>query len=76
VVGIAIEARNLDVLRESIIRASQDEKKAGKKPAQGSTTKSEELMDYVLDICMNVVQERGLRNEVCSFPFRLLNMRS
>ena len=66
VVGIAIEARNLDVLRSSILRASQDEKKSssGKKPATGASTKSEELMDYVLDICMNVVQERGLRNEV------------
>jgi 26S proteasome regulatory subunit N2 len=64
VVGIAIEARNLDVLREAIIRASQDEKKAGKKAAQ-MPAKSEELMEYVLDICMNVVQERGLRNEVC-----------
>ncbi|KAH4297643.1 26S proteasome regulatory subunit RPN2 [Parastagonospora nodorum] len=73
VVGIAIEARNLDVLRESIIRASQDEKKAGKKPAQGSTTKSEELMDYVLDICMNVVQERGLRNEILRLILDLLN---
>lgn len=65
VVGIAIEARNLEVLRASILRASQDEKKkSGKKPASGASTKSEELMDYVLDICMNVVQERGLRNEV------------
>lgn len=64
VVGIAIEARNLDVLRESIIRASQDEKKQGKKPLQASSPQSEELMEYVLDICMNVVQERGLRNEV------------
>jgi 26S proteasome regulatory subunit N2 len=64
VVGIAIEARNLDVLRESIIRASQDEKKHGKKPVQSVADKSEDLMDYVLDICMNVVQERGLRNEV------------
>jgi 26S proteasome regulatory subunit N2 len=63
VVGIAIEARNLDVLREAIIRASQDEKKAGKKAAQ-TPAKSEELMEYVLNICMNVVQERGLRNEV------------
>lgn len=68
VVGIAIEARNLDVLKESILRASQDEKKQGKKPAQGTASKSEELMDYVLDICMNVVQERGLRNEVCFCP--------
>ncbi|KAL5115961.1 proteasome regulatory particle base subunit [Pleosporales sp. CAS-2024a] len=73
VVGIAIEARNLDVLREAIIRASQDEKKAGKKPAQGSSTKSEELMDYVLDICMNVVQERGLRNEILRLILDLLN---
>lgn len=64
VVGIAIEARNLDVLKESIIRASQDEKKKGKKPVQNSSSQSEELMEYVLDICMNVVQERGLRNEV------------
>lgn len=65
VVGIAIEARNLDVLRETILRASQDEKRRGKKAATAATGKSEELMEYVLDICMNVVQERGLRNEVC-----------
>lgn len=64
VVGIAIEARNLEVLRETFLRASQTDKKQGKKPANGSVTRSEELMEYVLDICMNVVQERGLRNEV------------
>jgi 26S proteasome regulatory subunit N2 len=72
VVGIAIEARNLDVLRESIIRASQDEKKGGKKPAQPSV-QSEDLMEYVLDICMNVVQERGLRNEILRLILDLLN---
>jgi 26S proteasome regulatory subunit N2 len=64
VVGIAIEARNLEILRETFLRASQTDKKQGKKPANGSFTRSEELMEYVLDICMNVVQERGLRNEV------------
>ncbi|KAH7406062.1 armadillo-type protein [Phaeosphaeria sp. MPI-PUGE-AT-0046c] len=73
VVGIAIEARNLDVLRESILRVSQDEKKAGKNPATGSSSKSEDLMDYVLDICMNVVQERGLRNEILRLILDLLN---
>ncbi|CAO2657655.1 Nn.00g037810.m01.CDS01 [Neocucurbitaria sp. VM-36] len=73
VVGIAIEARNLDVLRESIIRASQDEKKNGKKPASSSSNQSEELMEYVLDICMNVVQERGLRNEILRLILDLLN---
>lgn len=72
VVGIAIEARNLEVLRESIVRASQDGKKQGKKPAQPSA-QSEDLMEYVLDICMNVVQERGLRNEILRLILDLLN---
>lgn len=73
VVGIAIEARNLDVLRDSIIRASQDEKKKGKKPVSSSSSESEELLEYVLDICMNVVQERGLRNEILRLILDLLN---
>ena len=61
VVGIAVEARNLDLLRRVILRASQEEKNE-----QGeSTRRGEELMEYVLDICMGVVQERSLRNEVC-----------
>jgi 26S proteasome regulatory subunit N2 len=64
VVGIAIEARNLDVLRETFVRAGQNDKKQGKKPANGASARTEELMEYVLDICMNVVQERGLRNDV------------
>jgi len=72
VVGIAIEARNLQVLREAIVRASQDGKKQGKKPAQPSA-QSEDLMEYVLDICMNVVQERGLRNEILRMILDLLN---
>ncbi|EOD52586.1 putative 26s proteasome regulatory subunit rpn2 protein [Neofusicoccum parvum UCRNP2] len=73
VVGIAIEARNLEVLRETILRASQDEKKQGKKAASGAAGKSEELMEYILDICMNVVQERGLRNEILRLILDLLN---
>jgi 26S proteasome regulatory subunit N2 len=73
VVGIAIEARNLEVLRESFLRASQDEKKKGKKPASGTPSSSEELMEYVLDICMNVVQERGLRNDILRLILELLN---
>ncbi|KAF2007449.1 26S proteasome regulatory complex, non-ATPase subcomplex, Rpn2/Psmd1 subunit [Amniculicola lignicola CBS 123094] len=73
VVGIAIEARNLDVLRETFLRATQDEKKHGKRPATGSVTRSDELMEYVLDICMNVVQERGLRNAILQLILDLLN---
>ena len=60
VVGIAIEARKLEVLRDVILRASQE----------GKAGKGEDIMEYVLDICMNVVQERGLRNEVCEITLR------
>lgn len=69
VVGIAIEARKLEVLRQVILRASQ-EGKAGKKLVVEGSGKGEDIMEYVLDICMNVVQERGLRNEVCGIPLR------
>ncbi|KAL9078726.1 MAG: hypothetical protein Q9157_002371 [Trypethelium eluteriae] len=72
VVGIAVEARNLAVLREAIVRSSEDGKGAGKKPA-AIRDKSEDLMDYLLDICMNVVQERGLRNEILQLILDLLN---
>lgn len=77
VVGIAVEARNMEVLREAILRASQDEKSSkGKGVATrppGSASQTDELMEYVLDICMNVVQERGLRNEMLKLILELLN---
>ena len=52
VVGIAVEARNLDILRRVILRASTDEKTENGE----ATRRGEELMEYVLDICMSVVQ--------------------
>lgn len=64
VVGIAIEARNKDILREAILRCSQGQKSNGKASATGTPGQSEDIMEYVLDICMHVVQERGLRDEV------------
>lgn len=72
VVGIAIEARNLEVLRRVIKRASDDEKKAGKSADNGSGP-TEELMEYVLNICMDVVQERALRTEILKMILDLLN---
>ena len=66
VVGIAIEARNLDQLMHAIERARHDQAKSKKQSRDDSRDLGEELMEYVLDICMSVVQERGLRNEVCS----------
>ncbi|GIK03518.1 proteasome regulatory particle base subunit [Aspergillus viridinutans] len=67
VIGIAIEAKNLDVLRRTIIRASEDEKK------HGGSRRSEELMEYILDICMGIVQERAFRNEILKLILELLN---
>lgn len=69
VVGIAVEARNLEILRRAILRAAKDEQQDNGE----STKKGEELMDYVLDICMSVVQERGLRNEILKLILELLN---
>lgn len=69
VVGIALEARNLDILRRVIKRAAEDERKEN-----GDATKAgEDLMEYVLDICMSVVQERALRNEILKLILELLN---
>lgn len=65
VVGIAVEARNLDILRETIKRAGEDTSNAGKTKGQDKGTRRDELMDYLLDICMNVIQEREFKNEAC-----------
>lgn len=72
VVGIAIEARNLDVLTRVIKRAAEEETKSSEKQAEGASP-TEELMEYVLDICMNVVQERGLRTQILRLILDLLN---
>ncbi|PLB38683.1 proteasome regulatory particle base subunit RPN2 [Aspergillus candidus] len=68
VIGIAIEAKSLEVLRRTIIQASEDEKKQS-----GESRESEELLEYVLDICMGIVQERGFRNEILKLILDLLN---
>ncbi|KAJ5860932.1 uncharacterized protein N7529_008242 [Penicillium soppii] len=68
VIGIAIEAKSLDVLRMAILRASNDEKQQ-----DGDSRRSEELMEYVLDICMGIVQERAFRSEILKLILELLN---
>ncbi|KAJ5473269.1 hypothetical protein N7475_002835 [Penicillium sp. IBT 31633x] len=68
VIGIAIEAKSLDVLRMAILRASSDEKQQ-----EGDSRGSEELMEYVLDICMGIVQERAFRSEILKLILELLN---
>ncbi|WEW59237.1 proteasome regulatory particle base subunit [Emydomyces testavorans] len=69
VIGIAVEAKNLDILRTAILRAAEDEKSQGGE----SSRRGEELMEYVLGICMNVVQERAFRNEILKLILELLS---
>ncbi|KAL1305251.1 hypothetical protein AAFC00_002166 [Neodothiora populina] len=71
VVGIAVEARNMQVLEEAILRSSKDEQSKGQSSMVDSNT-TEEVMEYVLKVCMDVVQERGLRNEILRLVLRLL----
>ena len=72
VVGIAVEARNFEVLRRAILRASEDEKSAGKSKITDSTGQAEDLLEYLLGICMDVVQERSLRQELLQLILDLL----
>lgn len=72
VVGIAIEAKNLAVLRRVIKTAAEEEKKvAGKGSDQPRP--AEELMEYTLGICMDIVQERSFRTEILRLILDLLN---
>lgn len=59
--GIAIEARRLDVVERGITLAGQ---KGKGKAKQGEKDDSESLIQYVLDIAMHVVQERTFRRQV------------
>ena len=73
VVGIAVEAKNLDVLRRVIKRASEDVKRGKTNAQEGAQDPAEELMDYALSICMDIVQERGFRTEILRLILDLLN---
>ncbi|KAG6042104.1 hypothetical protein E4U41_005652 [Claviceps citrina] len=73
VVGIAVEARNLQVLRRVIKQASEDEKASKSKILDGLQGPAEELMEYTLGICMDIVQERSFRTEILRLILDLLN---
>ncbi|KAF8471780.1 armadillo-type protein [Kalaharituber pfeilii] len=66
-IGIAIEARRLDVVEEGIKLASERSKKVGKGKQVADNLERDqgvELMEYVLEISMGVVQEITLRNKL------------
>ncbi|EAQ83422.1 hypothetical protein CHGG_09826 [Chaetomium globosum CBS 148.51] len=68
VVGIAVEAKNLSVLRRVIKRAIKEGERDKTKSQE-----AEELMDYALSVCMDIVQERGLRTQILRLILDLLN---
>lgn len=69
VVGISVEAKNLNVLRRVIKRASEE----GRRTKDGSQDTAEGLMDYALSICMDIVQERSFRTEILRLILDLLS---
>lgn len=73
VVGIAVEAKNLEVLRRVIKRASEDEKRSKTRSQDGLQGPAQELMEYALGICMDIVQERGFRTPILRLVLDLLN---
>lgn len=73
VVGIAVEAKNLSILRRVIKQASEDEKRSKAKSQDSAQGPAEDLMDYALGICMDIVQERSLRTEILGLILELLN---
>ncbi|KAI0144442.1 26S proteasome regulatory subunit rpn2 [Xylariaceae sp. FL1272] len=75
VVGIAVEAKRLDVVSKVIKRADDDYKRAKGKGSQGESDAmgpAEQLMDYCLGICMDVVQERAFRDEILQLVLDIL----
>jgi 26S proteasome regulatory subunit N2 len=75
VVGIAVEAKRLDVVARVIKEAADDHengKGKGKSDEDGPGA-AEELMDYCLSICMDVVQERAFRDEILELVLDILS---
>jgi 26S proteasome regulatory subunit N2 len=61
-IGIAIEARRLDVVEDGIKLAGRRSK--GKQTEGQEKDMAVDLMDYILDIAMSEVQEISLRERV------------
>ncbi|KAI2622340.1 26S proteasome regulatory complex, non-ATPase subcomplex, Rpn2/Psmd1 subunit [Hypoxylon sp. NC1633] len=73
VVGIAVEAKRLDVVSKVIERADDDYKRNKGKSAQDDAMgPAEELLDYCLGICMDVVQERAFRDDILQLILDIL----
>jgi 26S proteasome regulatory subunit N2 len=68
VVGIAVEAKRLDVVARVIREAGGNELGDDEGPGP-----AEELMDYCLGICMDVVQERAFRDEILQLVLDILS---
>lgn len=73
VVGIAVEAKRLDVVSKVIQRADDDFKQnKGKSTQEDAVGPAEELLDYCLSICMDVVQERAFRDDILQLILDIL----
>ncbi|KAH6645499.1 armadillo-type protein [Truncatella angustata] len=69
VVGIAVEAKRLDVVARVIKEAGADKNKS----TEDGPGVAEELMEYCLSICLDVVQERAFRDEILQLVLDILS---
>ncbi|KAI2638412.1 26S proteasome regulatory subunit rpn2 [Xylaria nigripes] len=73
VVGIALEAKRLDVVKKVIERADDDFKRCTTNAGLVDVmSPAEELLDYCLAICMDVVQERAFRDDILQLVLFIL----
>ena len=70
VVGIAVEARQLEWLRTAMKRAVEADQRDG---LERNTPRAKSLLDYMLSICMDIVQESAVRSELLRIILDLLN---
>ena len=69
VLGVAIEGQDLHVIEEAILEAT---KKAAKNPSPEDDG-PQELLEYVLGICMTIIQDLRFRDELMSLVVVLLD---
>ncbi|GAP84444.2 putative 26S proteasome regulatory subunit N2 [Rosellinia necatrix] len=73
VVGVAVEAKRLEWVKHVIWRADEEYKKnKGKTTQDDAMSPAEELLDYCLGICMDVIQERSFRNDMLLLVLAIL----
>ena len=69
VLGVAIEGQDLHVVKDAILRSTQKSQTSPQPDDDGP----QELLEYVLGICMSIIQDLRFRDELLRLIVNLLN---